>query len=177
VSGASSFAASGLSLAAKAGTFRLMSGIAVPVTGPVSDPAPPVACPPVPARTDVWALGIVLYKLMSGRAPFEGQSANALSAAISADAPPPLLDIPVQLNAIVLRCLEKSPARRMPAVTVLARELQPFATERGREVAKQILARTESDESLAPATPFLGVSPALCRERPVGSWAALPLLE
>jgi hypothetical protein len=56
----------------------------------------------------------------------------------------------------------------MPAVTVLARELQPFASERGREVAKQLLARTESDESLALATPFLGVSPALPLEETAG---------
>jgi eukaryotic-like serine/threonine-protein kinase len=127
----------------------------------------------VDARTDVWALGVVLYMLMSGRAPFEGQSANALSAAISADAPAPLLDIPVQLNAIVLRCLEKSPARRMPAVTALARELQPFASERGREIAKQLLARAAHDESLAPSTPVSSLRPA----RPLEETAGPSVLE
>jgi eukaryotic-like serine/threonine-protein kinase len=127
----------------------------------------------VDARTDVWALGVVLYMLMSGRAPFEGQSANALSAAISADAPPPLRDIPVPLNAIVLRCLEKSPARRMPAVTALARELQPFASERGREIARQLLARADNDESAAPSTPFFALSPA----RPLEETAGPSVLE
>lgn len=122
----------------------------------------------VDARTDVWSLGIVLYKLISGRAPFEGQSANALSAAISADAPPPLPEIPAGLNAIVLACLEKSPARRIPSVAVLARELSAFASERGRESAKQLLARAENDDSLALSTPFSGVSPALPLEETAG---------
>jgi hypothetical protein len=51
---------------------------------------------------------------------------------------------------------------------VLARELQPFATERGREVAKQLLARAENDESLASSTPFSSVSPAFPFEETAG---------
>jgi hypothetical protein len=51
---------------------------------------------------------------------------------------------------------------------VLARELQAFASERGRETAKQLLARAENDDSLALSTSFSGVSPALPLEETAG---------
>jgi serine/threonine protein kinase len=103
----------------------------------------------VDARADVWSLGIVLHKLMTGQAPFDGQTASALCAAIAAD-PPTLLRVhgphlPAALEAVVTRCLEKSPARRYPNVVALARDLMPFATPEGRAAGAQLLARAEDD--------------------------------
>jgi hypothetical protein len=64
------------------------------------------------ARSDLYALGIVLYELLAGRAPFDFESANDTLLAHLADAPPPLqIDAPAVIR-IVERLLAKSPAER-----------------------------------------------------------------
>ncbi len=68
------------------------------------------------ARTDLFALGIMLYELAAGRRPFGGATSADVSSAILRDAPEPLsrlrADLPGDLDRIVSRCLEKDPRGR-----------------------------------------------------------------
>jgi TolB-like protein len=67
------------------------------------------------ARSDVWALGVVLYEMASGARPFAGKTGYELSSAILTHPPPPLpADVPVPLAAVIERCLAKDPAQRYP---------------------------------------------------------------
>lgn len=70
---------------------------------------------PVDARSDIYSLGVVLYEMLTGEAPFEGNSTRLLVAHTFET--PPLIrtkrpDLPADLEAVVMRALDKDPARR-----------------------------------------------------------------
>jgi eukaryotic-like serine/threonine-protein kinase len=65
------------------------------------------------ARSDIWALGVVLYEIASGDLPFKGRNEYDLTAAVLRSPAQPLpAHVPPMLRAIVLRCLAKEPAQR-----------------------------------------------------------------
>ncbi len=83
------------------------------------------------ARTDIWAIGAVLYKALTGEDAFTGHSMPAILLAITTAAPSPIAayadDVPPELAAVILRCLEKAPAARYQSARELAQALAPFA--------------------------------------------------
>ncbi len=82
-------------------------------------------------RTDIWAMGVILYYMLTGRRPFEADSMSALCLAIAVEKPAPLTslrpDVPIALQDVVNRCLEKDRDKRMPDVATFAAALRPFA--------------------------------------------------
>ena len=68
---------------------------------------------PADYRTDLWALGVVLYEAASGRLPFEGRTGFEISSAIMHEPPKPLgPPVPPGLWSIIQRCLAKEPMQR-----------------------------------------------------------------
>ncbi|WP_437580647.1 protein kinase domain-containing protein [Sorangium sp. So ce887] len=81
-------------------------------------------------RTDVYGLGATLYALLAGRPPFVGGTVmDVLRQVLEADAPPLRTldrDIPRDLEAVVMRCLEREPGARYESARALGDDLQRF---------------------------------------------------
>lgn len=94
------------------------------------------------ARSDIWALGVILYELLTGACPFNGETLPELVLQVAAGTPIPLRtkrpDVSDRLEAVLMRCLEKSPDRRYQTVGELVTALVEFAPERARVSATRI---------------------------------------
>lgn len=84
----------------------------------------------VDARADVWALGAILYKLLTGRAPFQAATVPEIFAAtLGKQVRPPSFirpELPKGLDAVILRCLDKIAQRRYSSASDLFAALRPF---------------------------------------------------
>ena len=107
----------------------------------------------VDSRTDLFALGILLYELATGRRPFEGATFGLISSAILRDRPASLssmrADAPADLQRIVARCLEKEPGARFQTAREVSNELRRAGMS--RDGGATILKAPPT-----PSTPLLG---------------------
>lgn len=86
-------------------------------------------------RSDIFSFGLILYEMLAGRRAFQGESFAETMAAIVKEEPPDLTEanpkIPPQLERLVGRCLEKSPARRFQTASDLGFALEALLTPSG----------------------------------------------
>jgi serine/threonine-protein kinase len=88
----------------------------------------------VDGRTDIWAMGIVLYRLMCGRMPFDGETVGELFANILERDPTPLTSMAPHVSpaiaAIIHKCLARDRQQRYANVGQIARDLLPYTNHK-----------------------------------------------
>ena len=104
-----------------------------------------VAGEPPDQRIDVYAMGVVLYEMLSGGLPYDGRDRFVLLRQIIAEAPIPLLarapDVPAALADVVMRAIAKQPAERFANVEEFRRALLPLL---GQDMARWMLSGESS---------------------------------
>jgi serine/threonine protein kinase len=89
----------------------------------------------VDERTDIWSIGVLLFELLAGRAPFMASSLPEICTLVLHAKVPTLrelgVEVPSDLEDAILRCLQKKPSARFASVAELARALAPFASVPG----------------------------------------------
>ncbi len=141
---------------------------------------------PLDQRADIYSLGIMLYEMLVGRAPFRGKGFLG-TIAMQVTAPPPsfaelapAVDFPSGLEELVRKALEKDPALRWQSAREMALALEEFVKQTDSYVAPaaplmpSLMSAKAPSERSRGATPFIAGGLALLLAAGVGIWSLLP---
>ncbi len=148
----------GIAKSLEGGTKLTQTGIALGTAGYLAPEQ--IQGTTIDPRTDIFAIGVVGYELITGQRPFEGKSlSNVLYNILNLDPPPPSVIAgwcPEGLDQIILDCMQKDPARRFQTAGELARALRAIAPgladgtapadEQTSAVLRNLVARAEQSQ-------------------------------
>jgi serine/threonine-protein kinase len=128
-------------------------------------------------RADIWALGVILFELLTTALPFQGESLPEVYVKVATRPPRRLRelrsDLPEEVEATISKCLEKSPEARFESVAEFAGSLFPFAGKGARLSIERIVqvsrkARSKAAKAASESSPSLRPSD-LATIRPLGA--------
>jgi serine/threonine-protein kinase len=97
----------------------------------------------VDARADIWSLGAILYELLTGSCPFDGESIPVVCSNVLNIEPPDLPNLELEgverVQAVIRCCLQKDASARFDSVGELAAALREFGSQQGRDSADRSL--------------------------------------
>lgn len=130
----------------------------------------------VDTRTDIWAIGVILYELLAGKSPFKAETMTEVVSRVLQEEPVPLRElrpeVPPGVEAVIARCLRKRREERFQTVGELSAALSPFGalpTVRGPMASGASLEVATGYGAAAPQTVTLPLLPLPARETPAAT--------